>query len=241
MTTPPDAPKRTRRAPSERLEELVDAATSVLSRKSIARAQMTDVAAEMGVSAGNLYNYVEGKDALLPLVLRRTLDGQLPSADALPLAAPPLAETFAWLDRRLDWSGDFPVLEAALARRRASQLEGEVGDVAVELYAVLARFRPVVSVLERSGGDVPELGRLLRRVRGELFGRMEQYVELRRRRLRQLPSRPLAARLLVEAIVYVALRRPVDPQPPAGAEDEVREAVRAMAVHHLLPDSELGR
>jgi AcrR family transcriptional regulator len=232
---------RTRQAPARRLEQLIDAATKVLSRKSIARTQMTDVAAEMGVSAGNLYNYVEGKDALLPLVLRRTLNDETPSADALPLRAVPLNETLAWLERRLDWKSDFPVLEAAFALRRVAALEDEVGDVAVELYDVLVRFRPLVAVLERSGGDIPELGRLLRRVRAELFGRMERYLELRRRSLRPLPSRPLASRLLLEAIVYVALRRPVDPKPPPGDEAEVRAAVRALAVHHLLPDSELVR
>ena len=237
----PDARTRTRQAPADRLEQLIAAATAVLSRKSIARAQMTDVAGEMGVSAGNLYNYVEGKDALLPLVLRRALDDETPSADALPLPAVPLSDTLAWLERRLDWQSDFPVLEAALAGKRAASLETEVGEVAVELYDVLVKFRPLVAVLERSGGDIPELGRLLRRVRAELFGRMERYVEVRRRRLRRLPSRPLAARLLVEATVYVSLRRPYDPSPPPGDEADVRASVRAMAVHHLLPDSALAR
>jgi AcrR family transcriptional regulator len=32
---------------------------------------MAEVAREMGVSPGNVYNYVEGKDALFYLVLRR--------------------------------------------------------------------------------------------------------------------------------------------------------------------------
>jgi AcrR family transcriptional regulator len=228
---------RVRRSPAVRLEELIAAATTVLSRKSVARAQMADVAAEMGVSPGNLYNYVESKDALLPLVLHHTLDGERPSPDALPIQPVPLSRIVAWLERRLDWKTDFPVLEAALAGGRTRDLAGEVGDVAVELYDVLVRLRPLVAVLERSGGDVPELAALYQRVRGELFGRMERYVELRRRRLRKLPDRPLAARLLVEAIVYVSLRRPVDPQPPRADETTVRAGVRALAVHSLLPDS----
>ena len=235
------ARRRRRRTPDEGLVDLVDAATAVLSRKSVARAQMSDVAAEMGVSAGNLYNYVESKDVLLTLVLRRALDGELPDPGALPVPATPLQDTIAWLDRRLDWTSDFPVMEAALARRRPADLAQEAGDVAVELYDVLVRVRPVVAVLERSGGDVPELAAILLRVRGELFDRCERYVELRRRSLRELPDLQVAARLLIEAVNYMARRRVDDPQAPAAPEPVVRESVRALAVHLLLPDKEVRR
>jgi AcrR family transcriptional regulator len=233
--------RRRRRSPDQGVAELVDAATAVLSRKSVARAQMTDVAAEMGVSAGNLYNYVESKDVLLTLVLRRALDAELPDPGALPVPAVPLRETIVWLDRRLDWTSDFPVIEAAMKRRRPGDLPTEVGDVAVELYDVLVRVRPVVAILERSGGDIPELGAILQRVRGELFERMERYAELRRRSLRELPDLQVAVRLLVEATVYMALRRGEDPKAPAAAEDVVRDSVRVMAVHLLLPDKEARR
>jgi AcrR family transcriptional regulator len=231
--------KRRRRTPDEGIVELVDAAAAVLSRKSIARAQMSDVAAEMGVSPGNLYNYVESKDVLLPLVLRRALDGELPDPGALPIPATPRRETIAWLDRRLDWTSDFPVMETALAQRGPGDLEQEVGDIAVELYDVLVRVRPVVAVMERSGGDVPELAGILMRVRGELFNRFARYVELRRESLRELPDLEVAARLLIEATNYMARRRVEDPQAPAAPEPVVRESVRALAVHLLLPDKEV--
>ena len=235
------ARRRRRRTPDEGLVELVDAATAVLSRKSVARAQMSDVAAEMGVSAGNLYNYVESKDVLLPLVLRRALDGELPDAGALPIPANPRHETIAWLDRRLDWTSDFPVMETALARRRPADLAQEVGDIAVELYDVLVRVRPVVAVLERSGGDIPELAAILLRVRGELFDRFDRYAELRRPELRELPDLEVAFRLLIEATNYMARRRVEDPQAPAAPEPVVRESVRALAIHLLLPDKEVRK
>jgi hypothetical protein len=49
----------------------------------------------------------------------------------------------------------------------------------------------------------------------------------------------VAVRLLIEATVYMARRRGEDPQAPAAAEDVVRDSVRAMAVHLLLPDKEV--
>jgi AcrR family transcriptional regulator len=230
---------RRRRTLEEGVAELVDAAANVLSRKSLARAQMTDVAAEMGVSPGNLYNYVESKDVLLPLVLRRALDSELPDPRALPVAAVPMRDTIEWLDGRLDWTSDFPVLEAALRRRRPADLAREIGDVAVELYDVLVRVRPVVAILERSGGDIPELAGILRRVRRQLFERMNRYAELRRRSLRPLPDLEVAVRLVIEATVYMARRRAEDPEAPAAAEPLVRDSVRALAVHLLLPDKEV--
>jgi AcrR family transcriptional regulator len=234
------AARRRRRTLEEGVAELVDAAAAVLSRKSFARAQMTDVAAEMGVSPGNLYNYVETKDVLLALVLRRALDSELPDPGALPVAAVPMRDTVEWLDRRLDWTSDFPVLEAALRRRRPADLAGEIGDVAVELYDVLVRVRPVVAILERSGGDIPELASILRRVRRQLFERMNRYVELRRRWLRPLPDLEVAVRLVIEATIHMSRGRVEDPQASAAAEPVVRDSVRALAVHLLLPDEEVS-
>jgi len=97
----------------------------------------------------------------------------------------------------------------------------------------------VVAILERSGGDIPELAAILQRVRGELFERMERYVELRRRSLRTLPDLQVAVRLVIEATVYMALRRAEDPKAPAAAEQVVRDSVRALAIHLLLPDKEV--
>ena len=51
----------------ERLATIVDAATEVFGRAGFARAQMADIATAAGVSVGTLYNYVEGKEALLLL------------------------------------------------------------------------------------------------------------------------------------------------------------------------------
>jgi AcrR family transcriptional regulator len=230
--------RRRRLPPHERLDELVRAASAVFSHTSFERAQMADVAREMGASPGTLYNYVEGKDALLALVLRRALDDQAPDTSVLPVPAPPLQETIAWLRQRLDWVTDFPVLEAALRRRRAPDIAAEVGAVVLELYNVLVRVRPVVGLMEHSAGDIPELGELFLEVRRELFARMARYVELRGRghQLRALPDLALASRLVVEATFWAAHRRPADPQPVPVEESLVRESVRALAVHALVAD-----
>jgi AcrR family transcriptional regulator len=51
------------------LERLLRAAMRVFSQKGLVCSRMSDVAEEMGVSHGSLYNYVESKEALFYLLV----------------------------------------------------------------------------------------------------------------------------------------------------------------------------
>src|SRR6266511_285530 len=96
---------RTRRPdPQDRLDDVVRAGATVFARRGYRRTQMADVAREMGVSPGNLYNYVEGKDALFYLVLRRVLGeraGDHPLK--LPVTGASVPVTSEWMANRLDF------------------------------------------------------------------------------------------------------------------------------------------
>jgi AcrR family transcriptional regulator len=54
-----------------RREQIVGAATRVFAEKGFRRATTREVAREAGVSEGTIYNYFEGKDALLMAILER--------------------------------------------------------------------------------------------------------------------------------------------------------------------------
>src|SRR5512132_191497 len=142
----------------DRLEDLVRAGAAVFASRGYRRTQMADVAREIGVSPGNLYNYVEGKDALFYLVLRRGL-GERPGEQPpqLPVTGASVEVTSNWVARRLDFVSDFPELEAAFARTQPADPRGELEAVVGELYDALVRVRFGVDVLERSIEDVPQL------------------------------------------------------------------------------------
>src|SRR5215207_5824690 len=108
-------PKTRRSRPEDRLEDVVRAGATVFAGRGYRRTQMADVAREMGVSPGNLYNYVEGKDALFYLVLRRAL-GERPVDEpvVLPVMGTSVSVTAGWIARRLDFVSDFPEMEKAL-------------------------------------------------------------------------------------------------------------------------------
>src|SRR5215207_6548304 len=127
---------RSRRArPEDRLEDVVRAGAAVFARRGYRRTQMADVAREMGVSPGNLYNYVDSKDALFYLVLRRVL-GERPGEQPLelPVSGANVAVTSAWVAKRLDFVSDFPELERAFRRKRPRSYAAEVEAIAGELY-----------------------------------------------------------------------------------------------------------
>ncbi len=229
--------RRTRPQPEARLEDVVRAGAAVFARRGYRRTQMADVARQMGVSPGNLYNYVEGKDALFYLVLRRALGER--SGDhplELPVTGASVPVTAEWMAKRLDFVSDFPELERAFARRRPASQEHEVQAIVGELYDVLARMRLGVDMLERSIEDLPELATVFGGVRRELFARYERWLRQRAKASTIRVEDPEAvAHLIVEMCSWAARRRPNDPDAAGISDSAARRAVCRFVANALVP------
>jgi AcrR family transcriptional regulator len=223
--------------PARRLDEVVEAASRVFADKGYRRAQMSDVARELGVSAGNLYNYVPGKETLFALVLRRGVDGLLPDAPVeLPVEPISRAEAVNGLAKRLDFVSDFPAMEAALAGPPPVDVAGEAREVVLELYDVLARMASLILVIEASGPDVPEVATFFLGLRREAFARMARYVESRSREgaMRPMDDPAVTARLILELVNWSAVRHPHRNDPESLPVDAARRAVADIAVNALV-------
>src|SRR5215218_6203291 len=227
----------------DRLEDVVQAGAEVFARRGYRRTQMADVAAVMGVSPGNLYNYVDSKDALFYLVLRRVL-GERPGEQPLqlPVTGASVAVASEWVAKRLDFVSDFPELEQAFVRKRPRSLAAEVEAIAGELYDVLARMRLAVDMIERSVEDLPELASVFGDVRRELFSRYERYLRQRVKAGAIGAAEPEAvAHLFVELCWWGAGRRPNDPHAAAISDSTARRAVcRFIADALIAPDAPAG-
>src|SRR6266508_4304900 len=116
--------------PEDRLEDLVRAGAVVFALRGYRRTQMADVAQQMGVSPGNLYNYVDSKDALFYLVLRRMF-GERPGDHPLelPVTGASVTVTSEWVAERLDFVSDFPELEKAFTRSRPESQDAEIETI----------------------------------------------------------------------------------------------------------------
>jgi AcrR family transcriptional regulator len=218
-----------RRIPDDRLEQLVDAATRVFIEQGYAKTQMADVATALGVAKGTVYLYVESKEALFDLVARyadapRPFDKKPP----LPVRTPRAGATIKYV-RELVARGQVPpTLARALAQTRVTDVRAEFEAIVRELYDTLAANRWGIKLLDRSAQDFPELAAVwFEGARGGLIRLLSQYLDerVRRRVFWSVPDTAVAARLIIETVVFWAVHRHADPHPQPVDESVGKETV----------------
>ena len=195
-----------------RLAEIVSGATAVFAERGYRRTQMADVAGAVGISPGNLYNYVDGKDALFRLVLEHALTDPEDRPSPSSPAGATLDRTADWLRARFDFR-EFPLLESA---------SPDVAGVIGELYDVLVLTTDAIDVIEASVADVPELARVLDDTRAEVVRRLVAWLEAGARAgtLREPTDTAATARFVLESVNWFARKRRRDPV-AAALDDEV--------------------
>ncbi len=231
-----------RARPPDRFQQLWDAALRVFGRKGLRRARMLDIAREMGVSPGSLYNYVESKEALFGWLIERGGEaGPIAAPERLPLPSPLPGQLEQRLRERLDAGFRLAALDAALARRRVLDARGELEGILREFWDLVVRTRGPIAVVERSALDLPDLFAIwFVGARRAFFARVTGYVQRRARsgHFRAVADPAVAARFLLESVVFFARHRHGDPDPGLLPGDEdVRETVIPMLVASLMPDS----
>ena len=224
--------------PESRFQDLIEAATAVLLEQGYRRTQIADVAERMGVSKGSIYTYVESKEALLDCVLRFA-DRPAPIAlpETLPVPTPNAGATLEMVQARLASENTMPALDAALARARVVNLRAELDGILFELYDVLARNRTGIKLLDRCAPDYPELAKVWYRAGREgALGLLTRYLDerARRGRLRRFEDGQVAARLVLETLVFWAVHRHWDHAPQAFDEASARRTVVEFLASALL-------
>jgi AcrR family transcriptional regulator len=230
-----------RSIPQDRFQDLVEAATAVFLEQGYRRTQVADVATRMGVAKGSVYTYVESKEALFDCVLRyadRSDRIELP--ETLPVATPPPQATLEMVQGRLAEDGALPALTAALSRSRVADVRAELETILGELYDSLARHRTAIELLDCCAPDYPELAKLWYRTGREgalsLLGR---YLDdrARRGRLLRFEDGAVAARIVLETLVFWAVHRHWDPSPQAVDENSAKRTVLAFLLSALSKES----
>ncbi len=218
-----------RKTPDDRFDQLIETATQVFIEHGYRRTQMADIADAMGLAKGTLYLYVASKEALFDLACRfADAPRPLVRPETMPVATPPPGTTLAYVRNRLAREAALPALTTAVARRRVTDVRGELATIVGELYDVLARNRRGLKLIDRSARDVPELADVwFTGARGGLLGLLSQYLAARVRRclVRPVPDLAAAARLVLELIVFWAVHRHWDAHPEAIAEPIARATV----------------
>jgi AcrR family transcriptional regulator len=230
-----------RRMPEDRLDQLVDCAARVFIEQGYARTQMADVAAALGVAKGTLYLYVESKEALFDLVARHADDPRA-KWPTLPIRTPKPGATVKYVRERLMAETSPDALTTALAATRVTNVRRELEGIVRQLYDLVAKNRRGIKLIDRSARDYPELAALwFDQGRVGLIALLAKYLgdRMRRKLLRPFPDPSVAARLLIETVVFWAVHRHWDPHPQAVDESVAKETVVQFVLNALLqPEKE---
>lgn len=229
------APRASRRGPRPtpgRVAAIAEAARAVFTRQGFRLSQVADIAREAGLAPGTLYLYAADKTALLDLALRAAARLPLPEQHAGPATAR-LDETLKEaLGRRLS----LPALRSVASGQPldARSLPAILG----ELYDLLSRERRLLLLLDRLGGEVPEIAASYRRdlragALRDFTRAIERLAEAGVARRDLDPA--LAARAVLEMVAWMAMRRPQDSSPPPGTDSEARATTLLLAEAALAP------
>lgn len=198
------------RIPPDRIGSVVVAAARVFVRHGYRRAQVQDVADELGVAKGTVYGYAESKEALFAAAIRYG-DGlePLPGVADMPLPTPPAGAVEVLVAERLGAE----VAQLAVVRATADATVS-VGDVVLDLYARLARHRVAIKIVDRCAPELPDLGRVwFGDGRAAQVGVLDSYLtRLAGAGRLTLPGpAPLVARTIVESCALWAVHCHFDP------------------------------
>jgi AcrR family transcriptional regulator len=227
-----------RTRPANRISKLVDAAVVVFCRKGYRRTQMADIAAEMGVSPGSLYNYVESKEALFFFALESGLiDDAFEEPAALPIRFRGEDAALKRFAELTELDEHMPVLTAAVRRARAADPRAELANLTRELYESIYRIRHLITLIETSVADLPELAHLFYNLRNDLIERLTKYMisRVRAGQFRAIPDPHATARLLVEMINWFARVRYFDVTCKI-TDEQALATVLDFVMHALIPE-----
>ena len=222
-----------------RLDEILDAATLLFIERGYRRTRLDEVARAVGLTGPALYRYVESKEALFDLVVRRAAPDAPLGVDRLPVPGPPPGATLARLESYLARAGRVEALERALADPGADA-GAELEAIIREVFDLAHRYRVGTLLMNACAVDWPELAAVWNaNVRAITHEKMSRFLASRMERgdLRRVAEPDLGASALGALITAGAVYDEHMPWLGDGADrpETVRECIVAHAVAAYLP------
>lgn len=225
--------------PESWLSDLLKAATKVFIAKGYRQTQMSDIASEMRVSQGTLYNYVESKEALFLLVCQRGFsESPIEPPEEPPIAPPSFAAMLQRVRERVSSTTRLDALGAALRARNVVDARAELEAVLREFYSVIERHRHGFDLVERSALDVPEMAQMLF-VEGRRKGvaAFTRYLTSRIEsgHFKPVPDPATAARFIIETVSWFARHRHNTPDSQMISDNDALETTIHFLISALIP------
>lgn len=230
-----------RKRPADRFDQLVDAATRVfIASGGFKRASIDEVAKVLGVAKGTLYLYVESKEALFDLVLRRADHRDLPEPE-LPVRTPAAGATVTFLRERMTLGALLEAIGEVLESDEPARPVCEELELVFDaLYDSMSENRTTIRLVNNSAFDLPEIAEIwFGGTRGTLNRRLADYLARRADagHLRALPEPVAAARFFTETVHWFAVSRTFDPLPDGIDDTVARATAKAVILRAFLQDA----
>src|ERR1043166_1898367 len=140
------------RKPLRSLSDVADAAVKVFTDRGFRSAGISDVSAALGLSHGELYTYVDSKQALLYLALLRAIRPEAVRSLTVPVTAPPPQEIVDLLEGWAAQQAGSPVIEASGSRQSRID-DQDLGDIIDALYTFIEGHRQALQLVARCAAD----------------------------------------------------------------------------------------
>ena len=225
--------------PSQRLWEVAEAATKEFGRLGYRGTKTAEVAAKAGMSTGSLFTYVESKEALFHLVFLHGFELTSQQLPDLPVATPGPGETLKVIEAGLG-QVQMPRIRAALAEESPDDVALELREIVEERYDLIARYWPLLAVIERCAVEIPELEEAwFGLARAGSFEELGTYLDRRMAHglLRRMPDAEVAARVVTESLSWFAWHRREGRDSTLYDDGAVRRTVVEFICAALVPES----
>lgn len=218
------------------LDEFAQAGVQCFLRGGYRLTQVADVSAAMGMSAGAIYRYVEGKEALFDISVHYA--AHLPiNTRPIPVKVGSIDDTIRAVRTVASRWKDRPHLNQALASKRPKDVRTEAASIGLELYDLLSYYADFIGLLNRCAHDIPELLQVFNEeIKTPLFADLATWFQRRRGVDSRKNSGPSAAvaRAALEAVAWLANVRKRDETASSITDEQARLAASSMFVN-LFP------
>ncbi len=222
-----------------RFREIIKTAGTVFGRKGFRRTLISDIAQEIGVSQGTIYNYFESKEALFEFTLQALYREDYVLPTSLPVPTPPPGQELLQSRILLQEYRPHPNLVDVLERPAQSDIVAEITKIVRELFWQNVRYGTLIRMIETSGDDYPKLYDFYYGdIRGMTIQRWEEYLRARVEQglIRPLPDPAVTARSIIELSSWWSRNAKGDSGPEVYDDHRAIDGIIDLVVNSLIKE-----
>lgn len=183
-----------------RLELIYDAASQLFINKGFARTQIRDIAKEIGLSTGMIYQYFSGKKDILSFILKGTID---PGFFERELHFPIDSSVFDNLDDEIMETFE-KNQENFDSHLKDNAEDYSLAEMLSDAFGIVSKYSVSCLIIEHNEADLRDLSFYYRDYRKRYFSQVQQYIKLfiEKDEFREVDNLFYTTRAVVESIAW---------------------------------------